>query len=87
MISIEGKWYDGKTSTVGDVVCIVYDNGAYRIERMSDGGLILIRPRFDIKISPRLANTQRYLLFPQGEKFETGDNDIVDRIETHFVKP
>ena len=87
MISIEGKWYDGKTSTTEDVVCIVYDNGAYRIERMSDGILILSRPRFDIKISPRLANTQRYLLFPQGEKFETGDNDIVDRIETHFVKP
>jgi len=68
-------------------VCIVYDNGALRIERMSDGSLILTRSRFDIEISPRLANTQRYLHFPQGEKFETADNDTVDRIETQFTKP
>jgi len=86
MISIKGKWYDGITSAAEDVVCIVYDNGALRIERMSDGDLILSRPRFDIKISPRLANTQRYLLFPQGEKFETADNDTADRIETQFAK-
>ena len=86
MITIEGKWYDGKTSASEDVVCIVYDNGAFRIERISDGGLILNRPRFDIKISPRLANTQRYLLFPQGEKFETADNEAVDRLETRFVQ-
>jgi len=87
MISVKGKWYDGRTSAAEDVVCIVYDNGAVRIERMSDGDLILTRPRFDIEISPRLANTQRYLLFPQGEKFETDDNDTVDRIETRFTKP
>jgi Zn-dependent protease with chaperone function len=87
MISIKGKWYDGKTSATEDVVCIVYDNGALRIERMSDGDLILTRSRFDIEISPRLANTQRYFLFPQGEKFETADNDAVDRIETQFTKP
>ena len=87
MISIQGKWYEGKTSATEDVVCIVYDNGAYRIERMSDGDLILNRPRFDIHVSPRLANTQRYLLFPDGEKFATDDNDTVDRIETQFAKP
>ena len=85
MISIEGKWYDGKTSAAEDVVCIVYDNGALRIERISDGVLILTRPCFDIEISPRLANTQRYLLFPRGEKFETADNEAVDRIENRFA--
>lgn len=86
MISIRGNWYDGKTSAAEDVVCIVYDNGALRIERTSDGGLILTRPHFDIEISSRLANTQRYLFFPRGEKFETADNDTVDRIETRFAK-
>jgi Zn-dependent protease with chaperone function len=87
MISIKGKWYDGRTSTTEDVVCIVYDNGAIRIERMGDDSLILTRPRFDIQVSPRLANTQRYLLFPDGEKFATDDNETVDRIETQFAKP
>jgi len=86
MISIEGKWYDGKTSATEEVVCIVYDNGAYRIERMSDGDPILSRPRFDLHVSPRLANTQRYLLFPDGEKFETDDNETADQIETRFAK-
>ena len=81
MISIKGKWYDGRTSAAEDVVCIVYDNGAIRIQRMGDEGLILTRPRFDITISPRLANTQRYLLLPDGGKFETNDNETVDRIE------
>jgi Zn-dependent protease with chaperone function len=87
MISIKGKWYDGRTSATEDVVCIVYDNGAIRVERMGDEGLILTRPRFDIQVSPRLANTQRYLLFPDGEKFATDDNDTVDGIETQFAKP
>ena len=87
MISIKGKWYDGRTSATEDVVCIVYDNGAYRIERMDDEGLILTRPRFDIQVSPRLANTQRYLLFPDGEKLATDDNETVDRIEIQFAKP
>ncbi len=87
MISIKGKWYDGRTSATEDVVCIVYDNGAIRIERMGDEGLILTRPRFDITVSPRLANTQRYLLFPDGEKLATDDNETVDRIETQFSKP
>jgi len=87
MISIKGKWYDGETSAAAEVVCIVYDNGAFRIERVRDGELLLSRPRFDIEISPRLANTQRYLIFPKGEKIETADNDGVDRIEARFVKP
>jgi Zn-dependent protease with chaperone function len=86
MISIKGIWYDGKTSAAEDVVCIVYDSGAVRIERVSNGELLISEPRFDIEISPRLANTQRYLLFPQGEKFETADNAAVDRIEDRFKK-
>ncbi|MBW2513535.1 MAG: M48 family metallopeptidase [Deltaproteobacteria bacterium] len=86
MISLEGKWYDGKTSATQDVVCTIYDNGAYRIEGKGDGDPILTGSRFDIEISPRLANTHRYLLFPRGEKLETDDNDTVDRIGTRFAK-
>jgi len=87
MISIKGKWYDGRTSAAEDVVCIVYDNGAFRMERLRDGELLLNRPRFDMEISPRLANTQRFLHFPGGGKFETADNTSVDRIESKFAKP
>jgi Zn-dependent protease with chaperone function len=87
MIALNGRWYDGKTSATQDVVCIVYDNGAYRIEGKGDGNPILTGSCFDIEISPRLANTHRFLLFPRGEKLETADNDMVDRIETRFVKP
>jgi Zn-dependent protease with chaperone function len=86
MISIKGMWYDGKTSEAADVVLIVYDSGSVSIEREKNGEQLISQPRFDIEISPRLANTQRYLLFPGGEKFETSDNDAVDRVEAQFKK-
>lgn len=87
MISIKGQWYDGRTSAADDVVCQIYDSGAVRVERIADGELLLSRKNFDIDISPRLANTRRYLVFPGGQKLETDDNDIVDRAVDRFKKP
>ena len=80
MISIKGKWYDGKTSAAQDVVCFIYDSGAVRMERVGDGERLLSLKGFDIEVSPRLANTQRYLIFPGGEKF------VVDASKQWFVR-
>lgn len=87
MISIKGQWYDGRTSAAVDVVCRVYDSGVVRVERISDGELLLSRKDFDIDVCPRLANTQRYLVFPGGEKLETDENDHVDQAVARFKKP
>ena len=85
MISIRGKFYDGRTSAEVPAVCFIYDNGAVTVENSVDGRRILSLSRFTIKVSPRLADTPRYLHFPDGEKFETQDNLSVDRIAERFA--
>lgn len=85
MISIKGKWYDGHTSAEVPAVCNIYDSGAVTVEHSVDGRRILSLSRFTIKVTPRLADTPRYLHFPNGEKFETQDNLSVDRIVKRFT--
>ena len=85
MISIEGKWYDGRTSAEVPAVCFVYDNGAVTVAHATDIRLIRSLPRFTVNVSPRLADTPRYLHFPDGEKFETQDNLSVDRVVKRFT--
>jgi Zn-dependent protease with chaperone function len=85
MISITGKWYDGLTSAEVAAVCHIYDSGAVTVEHAVDGRRVLSLSRFTIRVSPRLADTPRYLYFPDGEKFETQDNHTVDQIEKRFA--
>jgi len=85
MISIKGKWYDGRTSAEVPAVCDIYDSGAVTVKHAVDDNRILSLSRFTIKVSPRLADTPRYLHFPDGEKFETQDNLSVDRIVKRFT--
>jgi len=84
MISITGKWYDGRTSAQTSAVCRIYDSGAVRVEKLDTGALLLSLPRLRVETSARLADTPRYLYFPNGEKFETEDNESVDRLNAHF---
>jgi hypothetical protein len=85
MITILGNWYDGRTSTEVPAVCMIYDNGAAHVERTVDGRRILYLSRFTIQISSRLANTPRYLYFPDGEKFVIQDNLSVDEAAKRFA--
>ena len=57
----------------------------WTVENAGDGHRILSLSRFTIKVSSRLADTPRYLYFPDGEKFETQDNLSVDRIVKRFA--
>ena len=84
MISLNGYWFDGKTSSQVPAVLRVYDNGAVRVESGETAEELIKLPKFDIRLSPRLANTPRYLMFPGGEKFETVDNDTADEITRRF---
>jgi Zn-dependent protease with chaperone function len=80
MITISGKWFDGRTSAQIDAVLKVYGNGACHLEKAQSGDLLLKQSGFLPKVSQRLANTPRYLTFSQGGVFETGDNDGIDKI-------
>ena len=78
MISIPGKYYDGKSSLAVEAYFIGDSNGNIRVEQVNTG-LALVSAGLDrLRISPRLANTPRYLYFPDGGKFETLDNMAVD---------
>lgn len=86
MIVVRGYFYDGSTSVQLPAECRVYDNGAVQV-RAANGGEDLLRlPRFELKASPRLARTQRYLYFPQGQTFATEDNHAVDELMARFQK-
>jgi Zn-dependent protease with chaperone function len=86
MIAIRGSFYDGKTSARVPAECRVFDNGAVQVHGGGRGGTLLALPRFDLRASPRLANTVRYIYFPMGQKFETDDNAAVDDLLRRFNK-
>ena len=86
MISITGKWYNSKISAQIDAICRIYDDGVVRVERMENGKSLALLPMYDIKASTRLADTPRRFYFPAGEKFETKDNDAVDRVMNKFKR-
>jgi len=66
--------------------CCVFDNGAVHVLGPGTVEPLLALPRFDLKASPRLANTTRFIYFPHGQKFETEDNPAVDDLLKRFHK-
>ncbi len=91
-MDIQGYWYDGQQS--GQQPAVVHiDQHGYMDVFLSDGDsstLVYARHKLfsgqiaDIKISQRLGNTSRYFYFPDGQKFETRDNDQVDHATQQF---
>jgi Zn-dependent protease with chaperone function len=86
MIAIRGYYYDGTTSAQIPAECRVFDSGAVQVYGSDGGEALCTLARFEIQASPRLARTQRYLFFPQGQKFETADNPAVDAVMARFQK-
>ncbi len=86
MITIQGHYYDGRTSAQVPAECRIYDNGAVRVERLGpDGGPLHSLPGFTVAVSPRLGRTPRSLKFPGGATFVTTDNDRVDEVLRGFA--
>jgi len=71
---IDGLFFDGRESA-GHLARLSYSvDGMITVEN----GQALSLAFSSIKISPRIGNTARYIEFPDGEQFETRDNDAVD---------
>jgi Zn-dependent protease with chaperone function len=75
-VSLEGRYFDGKTSAARAVDVSLFDDGRVRLraEQFETEAWLS-----DIKVSERIGNTQRRLLFPDGAVCELNDNDAVDR--------
>lgn len=84
MIVIRGFFYNGQSSVQVPARCCIYDSGAIRIEELEGEGLLAGLKSFGIQVSPRLANTPRYLYLPNKGKFETEENDAVDALLKRF---
>ena len=65
MITVEGKWYDGKRSVQTSVVLKAFDNGAIQIKLADTGEIIVRQNKFRASISDRLADTPRFLTFSE----------------------
>jgi len=86
MTPIQGYWSDGRTSARIPARCRVSDSGVLRIESGVDGTLMCQAPESDVRVSPRLGNTPRYLTFKGGARFETDDNAAVDALPVRFER-
>jgi Zn-dependent protease with chaperone function len=87
MIELHGKWYDGRQSMQTDTVARIHSDGHLVLVRSDNGELILQQSFSDVRISPRLADTPRFLTFEGGSTFETSDNAAVDRLQARFHRP
>ena len=81
MISIKGDYYDGKTSRKIPTSLEIYDNGEVKLSHQGNRDVVALST---LHISSRVGNTPRYIRFPDGGKFETGDNDAVDKALARF---
>lgn len=86
MIVIRGFYYDGQSSVQIPARCCIYDSGAIRVEGLEDEVLLASLKSFAMHVSPRLANTPRYLNLPNQGKFETEENDAVDDLLRRFQR-
>lgn len=79
MITLKGFWFDGQSSAQIPAQLRITELGQVQVCHQADKQ-ILQQGRFcDLEVSSRLGNTPRYLQFADGQKFETLDNDSVDR--------
>ncbi len=74
-----GQWYDGRGSSKTDVRLELDDNGLFCVFDQHDNVLLHQMNQQSITVSSRLANSPRYLNFPDGQSVETLDNDAVDQ--------
>lgn len=80
MITLEGKWYDGKSSAQKNAVLKAFDNGIIQVEQADTGEVLIQHEKLNARVSDRLADTPRFLTFSDGSILETQDNQAVDQL-------
>lgn len=77
MTSVDAAYYDGRSSTRRGVRIRFLEDGVINIH----GEDVELQLNYaDVRVSPRLGNTPRYLYLPDGARCEVADNDAVDAV-------
>ncbi len=76
----DGDFYDGSSSR--RTPAELHHLGSNLLVQAESRSLLPATAIEEVEISSRLGNTPRYLGFPGGATFETGDNDAIDRLLT-----
>jgi Zn-dependent protease with chaperone function len=79
MYTLNGKWFDGKTSQQLDARCYIDSSGITKLYLQPDRHCVFSGDFSALRVSSRLGNTPRYVYFPDGGKFECLDNDTLDQ--------
>ena len=77
MTQVTAFFHDGKSSA--QRVVLIEATAPDRL-RVTGDGIDLSYPLTDVRVSPRVGNTRRYLYFADGSQCETADNDAIDLI-------
>lgn len=78
-MALQGVWFDGKTSASLRVELHIDDAGDISVLDVNTLLMIVQVPFSVVRVSSRVGNVPRYLYFPNGEKCETKQHDIVDQ--------
>ena len=79
-LTIQGQYFNGQTSIKQSLTLVCTASGQISFNERNE-------PSFhvsEVTISQRVANTSRYIDFPDGSQFETNDNDSIDLIINRF---
>lgn len=79
MYTLNGKWFDGKTSQQLEASCYIDSSGMTKLYLQPDRHCVFSGDFSELRVSSRLGNTPRYVYFPGGGKFECLDNDGLDQ--------
>lgn len=83
VIKISGRLYDGRSSGTVNTRLSIYSDGTVIV----DTGQERKKRHVDsLTISPRVGDSARFIDLPEGSRFETTDNDSVDRVAAAFKK-
>jgi Zn-dependent protease with chaperone function len=78
-MALQGVWFDGKTSASLQVELHIDDAANMSVVDVNTQQVVVQVPFSVVRVSSRVGNVPRYLYFPDGEKCETRQHDLVDQ--------
>lgn len=85
-MALQGIWFDGKTSASQLAELQIDDAGEICVIHLQDQAILGRAPFSAVRVSSRVGHTARFVYFPNGEKFETKQHDLIDQL-LHQYRP